>query len=95
MQIDPVIKEELKRYLLDKIQHKQLPKVTIRAAYILSSEEIEMLKERFEILQHAKIITEVSDDILAGFMIQFDSQIIDLTLDKQLKSLEYTLYETA
>ncbi|KKQ37438.1 MAG: hypothetical protein US54_C0035G0020 [Candidatus Roizmanbacteria bacterium GW2011_GWA2_37_7] len=95
MRIDPVLKEELKQYLLKKTKDKQKPRVVIRAAYTLSAEEIEALKQRIEVLHNADIIVEESDDILAGFVIQFDSSVIDLSLNSQLQSLEHTLYETA
>jgi len=95
MRIDPVLKEELKQYLLKKTSGQQKPRVVVRAAYVLSEKEIELLKERIQILNKADIVVEQSADILAGFMIQFDSSVIDLTLNSELQSLEHTLYETA
>jgi len=95
MRIDPVLKEELKQYLLKKTRGQQKPRVVVRAAYALSEEEIALLKERIQILNKADIVVEQSADILAGFIIQFDSSVIDLTLNSELQSLEHTLYETA
>jgi len=95
MRIDPVLKEELKQYLLKKTSGDQKPRVVIRAAYKLSADEIESLKKRIQLLNKAEIIVEESSDILAGFTIQFDSSVIDLSLNSELLSLEHTLYETA
>jgi len=95
MRIDPVLKEELKQYLLKKTKDEQKPRVVIRAAYALSDQEIEALKEKIQILNKADIVVEKSTDILAGFIIQFDSSVIDLSLNSELQSLEHTLYETA
>lgn len=95
MKIDPVLKEELKEYILSKSKGGRNPQVTIRAAYELADEEIELLKERIEILRKADISVEVSKDVLAGFIIQFDTSVIDLSLKSELQSLEQTLYETA
>lgn len=95
MRIDPVLKEELKQYLLKKSKDKQKPKVIVRAAYVLAPEEIESLKRRIEVLNKADIVVEKSPDILAGFIIQFDTSVIDLSLNSELQSLEHTLYETA
>lgn len=95
MRIDPILKEELKQFLLKKTEDRQKPKIIIRAAYKLSKEEIEFLKKRIEILHKAVIVVEESSDILAGFIIQFGSSIIDLSLNSELKSLKHTLYETA
>ncbi|MDP4010709.1 MAG: F0F1 ATP synthase subunit delta [Candidatus Roizmanbacteria bacterium] len=95
MEIDPVLKEELKQYILAKTKGGRKPQVTIRAAYKLTDHEIDLLKERIEILRKADISVEVEKDILAGFVIQFDSSVIDLSLNSELKSLEHTLYETA
>lgn len=95
MRIDPALKEELKQYLLKKTTGQQKPRVVVRAAYTLSEEEIESLKKRIQILNKADIVVEQSADILAGFIIQFDSSVIDLSLNSELQSLEHTLYETA
>ncbi len=95
MRIDPVLKEELKQYLLKKTNGQQKPRVVVRAAYMLSEEEIESLKKRIQILNKADIVVEQSAEILAGFIIQFDSSVIDLSLNSELQSLEHTLYETA
>lgn len=95
MKIDPVLKEELKQYILAKTKVGRKPQVTIRAAYELTDQEIDLLKERIEILRKADISVEVSKEILAGFIIQFDTSVIDLSLKSELQSLEHTLYETA
>lgn len=95
MKIDPIIKEELKQYLLKKTGESNKRKVVIRAAYKLSDSEIESLKQKIQILKEADITTEISDKILAGFIIEFDSKIIDLTINTQLNILENMLYETA
>ncbi|MBP9691529.1 F0F1 ATP synthase subunit delta [Candidatus Woesebacteria bacterium] len=94
MNIDPVLKEDLKSYLLSKMKTKQRPKVIVRAPYELSSDDINTLKKRIELLSEADIVTEVDSTILAGFVIQFGSSIIDLSLNAELQTLAHTLYET-
>ncbi|MBP9691156.1 F0F1 ATP synthase subunit delta [Candidatus Woesebacteria bacterium] len=94
MNIDPALKEELKSYLLSKLKKKQRPKVIVRAPYELSTDDVNTLKKRIELLSEAEIITEVDTSILAGFVIQFGSNVIDVSLNAELQTLAHTLYET-
>jgi len=95
MHIDPKIKSELKTYLINKMHSKQVPEVTVRAPYRLSESEITSLKDRFPLLKEAKIEVVADDNILAGFIIQFGSNIIDVSVNSKLQTLEKMLYETA
>lgn len=95
MKIDPRIKEELKQFLLQKTSSDSKPRVVIRASYILSDQEIADLSAKIPLLKNAHIIPKSDPSILGGFMIEFGSSIIDLTLNSELQSLAQTLYETA
>ncbi|MDA1317200.1 MAG: F0F1 ATP synthase subunit delta [bacterium] len=94
MIIEPKLKADLKAYLLDRLKTKKVAKVVIRAPYMLGDQEIDMLKQRIEMLHQATIYQEVDEKILAGCIIQFGSQVIDLSLNRQLQTLEHILYET-
>lgn len=95
MHIDPQLKEELKQYLVSRMNEKQVPHVTIRSAHVLSVQDITLLKQQIEILDRASIVNETDPSLLAGLVIQFGSNIIDLSLRTKLQTLAYTLYETA
>ena len=95
MLIDPQLKEELKKYLVSRMHEKQVPHVTIRSANPLSEQDISLLKQQVEMLQHASIESEIDPALLAGLVIQFGSNIIDLSLRTKLQTLAHTLYETA
>lgn len=94
MHIDPALKEDLKRYLLQKLNNNQIPQVTIRAPFQLSSEDISSLKKKIDLLEQADITVEVDSAVLAGVIIQFGSSVIDLSINTELQTLAHTLYET-
>lgn len=95
MHIDPVLKEDLKAYLQEKLKNNQRPRIVIRAPYRLDDADIQALQKKIHLLENADIRTEVDGKLLAGIVIQFGSSVIDLSLDAQLQTLEHTLYETA
>jgi len=95
MRVDKKIKEELKNYLIERLRNKQLPIILISAPYQLDENDVALLKKKFNFLEKSKIITEIDKNILSGFIMRFNSRIIDLTIDSELKTLENTLYETA
>lgn len=94
MHIDPALKEDLKKYLLQKLNNNQVPQVTIRAPFELSNEEISSLKRKIDLLEKADITVEADPAILAGVIIQFGSSVIDLSINTELQTLAHTLYET-
>ncbi len=95
MQIDPALKEDLKKYLLSKLNNNQIPQVTIRAPYELSAEDLSALKRKIDLLNKADIQVSVDPAIMAGLVIQFGSSVIDLSINTELQTLAHTLYETA
>lgn len=94
MQIDPKLKEDLKNYLLQKLKKKEKPKVIIRAPYELGDNELKDLKSKLDILQNSDIELIKDPSIMAGILIEFGSNVIDLSLNQELQTLAHTLYET-
>jgi len=95
MKIDPTIKEELRKYLLDRMSGKKKAKVVISAPYELEKSDIENLKKKISILTEAEIEIAIDKNILAGVVITFGSKVIDLTINTELQKLAHTIYETA
>ncbi|PIZ64629.1 hypothetical protein COY14_04350 [Candidatus Roizmanbacteria bacterium CG_4_10_14_0_2_um_filter_36_9] len=95
MKIDPTIKKELRKYLLDRMSGKKKAKVTITAPYELERSDVENLKKKISILSEADIEIAVDKNILAGVVITFGSKVIDLTINTELQKLAHTIYETA
>ena len=94
MHIDPALKEDLKKYLLHKLNNNQVPQVTIRAPFQLNNDEVAALKKKIDLLEQADITVEADPAILAGVIIQFGSSVIDLSINTELQTLAHTLYET-
>lgn len=95
MKLQPQLKQDLIQYIKDRMKGKGKPKVTITAAYKLSTDELNELKKKVSLLKEAEISVDVDPKMLAGIIITYGSQVIDLSLQSELHKLEQTLYETA
>ncbi len=85
-------REELKKYLDDKIT-KEKNTVIIITAYKLSDSEIGEIQSNIQVIKGYKTINIVDKSIIAGIIIKFGTKIIDLSLQGQLKNFKKILYE--
>ncbi len=92
MKIKPHLKEELKKYLLEK-ERQESEKITIVSAHKLSNEEWEMIRNLYPQLKGKDVKNAIDQSLLAGVIIKRGSRIIDLSLRQKLKSLEEKGYE--
>lgn len=95
MKFSPQLKQDLINYIKDRQKGKVKPKVTVVSPYKLSDDELKALKRKVELLNEADISVEVDKNIMAGIIIKYGSQVIDLSLKSELLKLEQMLYETA
>lgn len=95
MKLDTAVKQDLVSYLKNRLSGKTKPRVKVIAPYKLTSEELNVLKKKIEFLSEADIEQEIDTTMLAGVIIQYGSQMLDLSLKNELQKLEQTLYETA
>ncbi len=93
--MNPQLRQDLVNYLKDKLRNKSKPKITLIAPYELSEAELEELKKKIPLLSETELILKVKPEIMAGIIIRYGSQMIDLSLKSEIKKLEHTLYETA
>lgn len=94
MKINPNLKEELKKYLKEKIQ-KESEKVVITSPYKLSQEEKDIIISKFPELREVEIEERLDPSLLAGITIKRGSKILDLSLSAKVNGLEQQLYESA
>ncbi len=95
MKFNPQVKQELLTYLKDRLNNNTKPKITIVAPYALSEQELSDLKNKIPMLSEAEITVTVDAGIMAGIIIKYDSRMIDLSLQSEIKKLEHRLYDTA
>lgn len=95
MKLNPQVKQELLAYLKDRLRNKTKPKITVVAPYALSEQEIVELKRKIPMLSEAELTITVEAQIMAGIIIKYGSQMIDLSLQSEIKKLEHRLYDTA
>lgn len=92
MKINPKLKNDLKRFLMDKI-HEEQSIVTVYSANLLSNEDKKNLTGEFKELDWEKARFEIDKSIIAGVVIKIGSRTIDLSLSGSLLKLSNTLYE--
>ncbi len=93
MKIDPLIKDQLKEYLNQKIvENKQL--VTVTGAYDFTAEDKTVFFQSLPEMTKAKVRFLVDRSLIAGIVLQIGSKVIDLSIKGRLLSFNKLLYET-
>ncbi len=92
MAIDPRIKQELENYLQSRVGRADT-KAVIMSAYKLGLDEIKTIQNAIPALKDYNIENIVNGNILGGFIIKFNTKIIDLSLRGQLKNFKKIMYE--
>ncbi len=94
MKIKPEIREDLKRFLKEKLQRKQR-EITIVAPYKLSREDLAEIFEQYPQLESKVVNSEVDPAILAGIIIKQGTKVLDLSLAERIKNLRNLANEIA
>lgn len=92
MAINLKIKKELERYLQTRIGRGE-NKAQVVSTYKLSDEELKSIQEAIPEIKKFEIENVVDDNLLGGFIIKFNTKIIDLSLREQLKNFKKMMYE--
>ena len=92
MKINPKIKEDLRDFLMEKIQKEQ-SLVTVFSADGLDVEEKQSLEKKFRDINWAEAVYEIDKSVIAGIIIKAGSKTVDLSLSGLLSKLSNTLYE--
>ena len=92
MKINPKLKDDLKSFLMEKIQKEQ-NRVLVISAVELSADEKKALENKFTDLNWKEAVYEIDRSIIAGIIIKVGSKTIDLSLSGSLSKLSNTLYE--
>lgn len=91
MKIDPQLKQDLKKYLEEKI-HESKKTVFVSSPYALGEKEMSLLKKHFPFLENAKLENVIDKTLLAGVVLKFGTKMIDLSLRTELQNLKQTIY---
>ncbi len=92
MILDRNVKEQIKELLLRKNTEME-KRVTVISAYQLESDELANLKKYLSKTMQMTIQNKIDPAILGGFVIQYGSKMIDLSLRGRLQQLRQILYE--
>ncbi len=93
MKINPNLKEDLRKYLFDKIK-KDKSTVTVISSYVLKEEEKKLLQSKLTSFDWSMVKYVVDPKVIAGVIIKVGSKVIDLSLNASLQSLQHTIYES-
>lgn len=92
MKINPKLKQDLKSFLMEKIQKEQ-NRVLVLSAYKLDMNERKLLEKKLSDLNWKDSVYQIDKSIIAGIIIKVGSKTIDLSLTGSLSKLSNTLYE--
>lgn len=92
MIIDLNIKEDIRKYLLERMTKDTLTAV-VYTPYKLSQDEINSIKKELPFFSKYKILNLIDKNIIVGFIIKFGTKIIDVSMRNQLKNFQKRLYE--
>jgi F0F1-type ATP synthase delta subunit len=92
MKINPKLKQDLKSFLMEKIQKEQ-NRVLVLSADKLDMSERKLLEKKFSDLNWKDSVYQIDKSVIAGVIIKVGSKIIDLSLTGSLSKLSNTLYE--
>lgn len=92
MVIDITLKNELKKYLEEKIFENK-KRALIISSYKMEKSELKDVIEAIPALRLYEITNMVDPKILGGFIIKFDSKIIDFSILSQLNKFKKEIYE--
>lgn len=93
MKIDPQLQSIVKKHFEEELEEKY-GRVTITTSYKLDLNEIESITNLFPIFKEKKIDNVIDRSLLGGFIIQFGSKLIDVSIKSLLQSVKQTFYET-
>jgi len=93
VKIKPHLKEELKKYLLEKVREEQ-EKVKVFSAYRLTEEEKNLIKNKVRDLDFKDVDYLVDTTLMAGVVIKKGSKFIDFSLKGELLNLKKIVYES-
>ncbi len=92
MKLKPRIKEDIKKFLIQK-EKEEKQKAKIISSQKLTQEEWDEVFELFPNLKGKKLENVIDETLIAGVVIRQGSKIVDLSLRTRLKELKKIAYE--
>jgi F0F1-type ATP synthase delta subunit len=92
MKINPKLKQDLKKFLIEEIQKEQ-NRVVVFSADNLDIDGKKTLEKKFSNLNWSNAVYRIDKSVIAGIIIKIGSRAIDLSLFGSLSKLSNTLYE--
>lgn len=92
MRINPKLKGELKKFVLDKIRSDH-ERIVVYSSVRLSKDDVGILKSKFSGISFQNAQYCIDESLLAGVMIKVGSKIIDCSVKGTLSNLKHIVYE--
>ncbi|KKQ24037.1 MAG: F0F1 ATP synthase subunit delta [Candidatus Roizmanbacteria bacterium GW2011_GWC2_37_13] len=93
MKIKPHLKEELKKYLIEKVR-KEEQKIKVFSAGKLDDEDKILIKRKLKSFDFKDVDYFIDPSIMAGVIVKKGSKMIDLSLKGTLSNLKKIVYES-
>ncbi|MBI5127761.1 F0F1 ATP synthase subunit delta [Candidatus Roizmanbacteria bacterium] len=93
MKIKPHLKEELKKYLSERVK-KEEQKIKVFSAGKLNDDDKTLIKKKLKAFDWQDVDYFVDPSLLAGVVVKKGSKMIDLSLKGTLSNLKKIVYES-
>lgn len=93
MKIDSQLQSIVKKHFEEELEEKY-GRITLITTYKLDLHEMDSITNLFPLGNGKKIDNVVDPGILGGFIIQYGSKLIDVSIKSLLQSVKQTFYET-
>jgi F0F1-type ATP synthase delta subunit len=86
MKLTPALRQDLKNFLKSRLTD-QTVLAHVYAPYVLSKDELDMIKSRFPILATASLSAHIDPTLIAGFVVEVGSQRIDCSVKSRIDTI--------
>lgn len=93
MKIKPHLKEDLKKYLVERVKNEE-QKLKVYSACKLSEDEKILLRKSIKEFDWTDVDYLIDENLLAGVLIKKGSKEINISLQGKLSNLKKIVYES-
>lgn len=87
MKINPAIREKIKKKVIGEIKRLEKKKALLITPYILDTEEYAKFIDALPFLQEKEVEKIQDKTIIAGFIVKWDSKILDASFATRVNTL--------
>jgi F0F1-type ATP synthase delta subunit len=87
MRIDPKLKNKLKKHVTEQLQEERQQTFVLKTPFPATQVELESIYGKYPELRDCQMSNEVEKSLIGGFILQYQSKIIDASLKTKISSV--------